>query len=59
MWRKIFKLGPAAGGREAESIEKRRTPPQAENTAVNHCRNLYAKLGVHSRGELVAKVLSN
>ncbi len=26
------------------------------NTAVNHCRNLYAKLGVHSRAELVEKL---
>jgi len=30
-----------------------------ENTAINHCRNIYAKLGVQSRAELVAKVLSN
>jgi DNA-binding CsgD family transcriptional regulator len=27
-----------------------------ESTAVNHCRNLYAKLGVHSRAELVEKL---
>jgi DNA-binding CsgD family transcriptional regulator len=25
----------------------------SENTAINHCRNLYGKLGVHSRAELV------
>jgi len=25
----------------------------SENTAINHCRNLYAKLGVHSRAELI------
>jgi DNA-binding CsgD family transcriptional regulator len=28
----------------------------SESTAVNHCRNLYAKLGVHSRAELVEKI---
>jgi DNA-binding CsgD family transcriptional regulator len=28
----------------------------SESTAVNHCRNLYAKLGVHSRAELVEKL---
>jgi LuxR family transcriptional regulator, maltose regulon positive regulatory protein len=28
----------------------------SENTAINHCRNLYAKLGVHSRSELVEKL---
>jgi DNA-binding CsgD family transcriptional regulator len=28
----------------------------SENTAVNHCRNLYGKLGVHSRAELVEKL---
>jgi DNA-binding CsgD family transcriptional regulator len=27
-----------------------------ESTAVNHCRNLYEKLGVHSRTELVEKL---
>jgi DNA-binding CsgD family transcriptional regulator len=31
----------------------------SENTAINHCRNIYAKLGVQSRAGLVAKVLSN
>lgn len=25
----------------------------SQNTAINHCRNLYAKLGVHSRAELI------
>jgi DNA-binding CsgD family transcriptional regulator len=30
----------------------------SENTAINHCRNIYAKLGVQSRAGLVAKVLS-
>jgi len=25
----------------------------SENTAINHCRNLYGKLGVHSRAELI------
>jgi DNA-binding CsgD family transcriptional regulator len=30
-----------------------------ENTAINHCRNIYAKLGVQSRAGLVAKVLSS
>jgi DNA-binding CsgD family transcriptional regulator len=25
----------------------------SENTAVNHCRNLYGKFGVHSRAELI------
>ncbi|MCI0600179.1 MAG: helix-turn-helix transcriptional regulator, partial [Beijerinckiaceae bacterium] len=30
----------------------------SENTAVNHCRNLYGKLGVHSRTELVEKLNS-
>ena len=24
-----------------------------ENTAIDHCRNLYGKLGVHSRAELI------
>ncbi len=28
----------------------------SESTAVNHCRHLYAKLGVHSRAELVEKL---
>jgi DNA-binding CsgD family transcriptional regulator len=28
----------------------------SESTAVNHCRNLYAKLGVHNRAELVEKL---
>jgi DNA-binding CsgD family transcriptional regulator len=28
----------------------------SEPTAVNHCRNLYGKLGVHSRAELVEKL---
>jgi DNA-binding CsgD family transcriptional regulator len=28
----------------------------SENTAINHCRNLYGKLGVHSRAELVEKL---
>jgi DNA-binding CsgD family transcriptional regulator len=28
----------------------------SENTAVNHCRNIYAKLGVQSRAELVEKL---
>ena len=28
----------------------------SENTAINHCRNLYGKLGVHSRAELVDKL---
>lgn len=30
----------------------------SENTAINHCRNIYAKLNVRNRSELVAKVLS-
>jgi len=28
----------------------------SENTAINHCRNIYAKLGVQSRAELVEKL---
>jgi DNA-binding CsgD family transcriptional regulator len=28
----------------------------SENTAINHCRNLNGKLGVHSRAELVEKL---
>jgi DNA-binding CsgD family transcriptional regulator len=28
----------------------------SENTAINHCRNIYAKLGVQSRAELVQKL---
>lgn len=30
----------------------------SENTAINHCRNIYAKLGVQGRAGPVAKVLS-
>ncbi len=30
----------------------------SENTAINHCRNIYAKLGVQSRAELVEKLQS-
>ncbi len=28
----------------------------SENTAINHCRNIYAKLGIQSRAELVDKL---
>src|SRR5262245_40853301 len=28
----------------------------SENTAINHCRNIYSKLGVQSRAELVEKL---
>jgi DNA polymerase III alpha subunit len=28
----------------------------SENTAINHCRNIYAKLDVQSRAELVEKL---
>ena len=28
----------------------------SENTAINHCRNIYAKLGVQSRADLVEKL---
>lgn len=28
----------------------------SENTAINHCRNIYAKLGVQSRAELIDKL---
>jgi DNA-binding CsgD family transcriptional regulator len=28
----------------------------SENTAINHCRNIYAKLGVQNRAELVEKL---
>jgi DNA-binding CsgD family transcriptional regulator len=28
----------------------------SENTVINHCRNIYAKLGVRSRAELVGKL---
>jgi len=28
----------------------------SENTAINHCRNIYAKLGIQSRTELVEKL---
>jgi DNA-binding CsgD family transcriptional regulator len=28
----------------------------SENTAINHCRNIYAKLGVQSRAQLVEKL---
>jgi DNA-binding CsgD family transcriptional regulator len=28
----------------------------SENTAINHCRNIYGKLGVHGRAELVERL---
>ncbi len=43
----------ASGRARAEIAERLGV---SESTAVNHCRNLYGKLGVHSRAELVAKL---
>jgi DNA-binding CsgD family transcriptional regulator len=61
LWRHASEL--PLTGREIEVLELlARGRPRAEiasrlgvheNTAINHCRNLYAKLGVHSRAELV------
>ncbi|MCI0468189.1 MAG: helix-turn-helix transcriptional regulator [Beijerinckiaceae bacterium] len=43
----------AAGSPRGEIAERLGV---SENTAINHCRNLYDKLGVHSRAELVEKL---
>ncbi len=43
----------AAGRPRAELAERLGV---SENTAITHCRNLYEKLGVHSRAELVERL---
>jgi DNA-binding CsgD family transcriptional regulator len=45
---------PLALGRSRAEIADR--IGVSENTAINHCRNIYAKLGVQSRAELVEKL---
>jgi DNA-binding CsgD family transcriptional regulator len=45
---------PLALGRSRAEIAERLGV--SKNTALNHCRNIYAKLGVQSRAELVEKV---
>ena len=45
---------PLALGRSRAEIAERLGV--SENTAINHCRNIYAKLGVQSRAELVEKL---
>ena len=46
-------LPPALGRSRAEIAERLGV---SEITAINHCRNIYAKLGVQSRAELVEKL---
>jgi DNA-binding CsgD family transcriptional regulator len=46
-------LSLALGHSRVETAERL---GMSENTAVNHCRNIYAKLGVQSRAELVEKL---
>ena len=43
----------AAGRSRAEIADRLGV---SHNTAINHCRSLYAKLDVHSRVELVQKL---